>query len=50
MKLTIILSAEVANEQAAKSVYDTVKERLTDKPDVSVSGHISTDVDKIQVS
>jgi len=39
MYVVITLRKEVPDRDAAKSIYDLVKERLADRPDVIVSGH-----------
>lgn len=41
MKLIITLRREVASREEGKAIYDLVKERLADRPDVEVSGHVA---------
>lgn len=48
MKLTIILSKVVNNQQHAQEIFDLVKERLLDYSDVKVTGHITESIETTQ--
>ncbi len=41
MFLVITLRKEVEDRDAGKAIYDLVKERLEDRPDVKVTGHVT---------
>jgi len=41
MDLIITLRKEVADEEQAEIIYDLVKTRLADYPDVIITGHTS---------
>ena len=41
----ITLRKEVTDRDAARLIYDIVKTRMTDRPDVIVSGHFSNHFD-----
>lgn len=41
MFLVITLRKEVADRDAGKVIYDLVKARMADRPDVTVTGHVS---------
>lgn len=45
MYVIITLRKEVADRDAARAVYDLVKTRMTDRPDVTVTGHASNHFD-----
>lgn len=45
MYLTITLRKEVADREAGRTIYDLVKERFTDKPDIKIAGLISNHFD-----
>lgn len=45
MYLVITLRKEVADRDAGKVIYDLVKERLADRPDVEVQGHVTNHFD-----
>ena len=42
MKLTIVLRKDVADEAEGQAVFDIVKTRLADRPDVEISGSTSS--------
>ena len=45
MNLVITLRKEVADREEGRAVYDLVKERLSDRPDVTVTGHVTNHCD-----
>ncbi|GAH18480.1 unnamed protein product [marine sediment metagenome] len=45
MYLVIVLRKEVPDRDTGKAIYDLVKERMADKPDVQVNGHVSNHFD-----
>lgn len=45
MYLVITLRREVADRVAGKTIYDLVKERMVDRPDVIVTGHVTNHFD-----
>ena len=46
-KMYVIITArkEVEDRTEARAVYDTVKSRMADKPDVIITGHASNHFD-----
>ena len=45
MYLIITLRKEVPDRDAGKAIYDIVKERMIDRPDVTITGHVSNHFD-----
>ena len=45
MFVTITLRKEVADAPAGKVIYDLVKQKMDDRPDVEVKGHVSNHFD-----
>jgi len=45
MYVIITLRKEVENRDQARAIYDLVKERLADRPDVQISGQASNHFD-----
>lgn len=45
MYLVITLRKEVEDRDAGKVIYDLVKQRMTDRPDVEVTGHVTNHFD-----
>ena len=45
MQVVIILRKEVADQAAARAVYDLVKQKMADRPDVQLTGHCSNHFD-----
>lgn len=41
MQLVITLRKEVEDRDAGKEIYELVKQRLEDRPDVIVTGHVT---------
>jgi len=41
MYLVITLRKEVPDRDAGKAIYDLVKERMGDRPDVDITGHVT---------
>jgi len=43
----VIITArkEVADRDVARAVYDTVKQKLADRPDIELTGHFSNHFD-----
>ena len=41
MQLVITLRKEVADRDEGEAIYQLVKERLADRPDVKVTGHVT---------
>jgi len=45
MYLIITLRKEVPDRDAGRQIFDLVRERLADRPDVEISGHVSNHFD-----
>lgn len=45
MFLIVTLRKEVPDRETGKAIYDTVKERMADKPEVQINGHVSNHFD-----
>ena len=45
MSLIITLRREVPDRETGKQIFDMVKERLSDRPDVIVTGHVTNHFD-----
>lgn len=45
MYLVITLRKEVPDRESGKAIYDIVKERLADRPDVEIKGHVTNHFD-----
>lgn len=45
MYLIVTLRKEVADATEARTIYDIIKVKMTDRPDVKVSGHCSNHFD-----
>lgn len=45
MYLIITLRKEVPDRDAGKLIYDLVKQRMADRPDVEVTGHVTNHFD-----
>lgn len=45
MHLIITLRKEVPDREAGKAIYDLVKQRLIDKPQVIITGHVTNHFD-----
>lgn len=45
MYLVITLRKEVPDRDAGRVIYDLVKERLADRPDVIITGHVTNHFD-----
>lgn len=45
MFLIITLRKEVQNREEGRAIYDTVKSRFEDKPDIGINGHVSNHFD-----
>ena len=45
MNLIITLRREVPDRETGRAVFDLVKARLADRPDVTVTGHVSNHFD-----
>lgn len=41
MKLVITLRKEVADRDEGEALYQLVKQKLSDRPDVKISGHVT---------
>lgn len=41
MYLTITLRKEVPDRETGRAIFDLVKERMEDRPDVKVNGHVT---------
>lgn len=41
MQLVITLRKEVADREAGEAIFELVKQRLEDRPDVKVTGHVT---------
>lgn len=49
MMLTITLRKEVTTRDVGKIIYDLVKVRMADRPDVEVRGHVANHFDMEEV-
>lgn len=45
MFLIITLRKEVPDRDAGKAIYDIVKDRMADRPDVELTGHVTNHFD-----
>jgi len=45
MYLIITLRKEVPDRETGKAIYDLVKQRMEDRPDVKIGGHVSNHFD-----
>ena len=45
MYLIVTLRKEVPNRETGKAIYDLVKHRLEDQPNVEVQGHVTNHFD-----
>ncbi|GAI98174.1 unnamed protein product [marine sediment metagenome] len=41
MQLVITLRKDVADRDEGKALYDVVKQKLEDRPDIKVTGHVT---------
>ncbi len=41
MQLVITLRKDVADRNEGEAVYQTVKQKLVDRPDIKVTGHVT---------
>ncbi|MBA7701436.1 hypothetical protein ES703_110174 [subsurface metagenome] len=41
MKLVITLRKEVADRDEGELVFEAVKEKLSDRPDIKITGHVT---------
>lgn len=49
MYLTVVLRKEVADEAQGEALYNIVKDKMSDHPDVTVSGTINSTLPKPEV-
>ena len=45
MQLIVTLRKEVADADAGRTVLDMVKQKLTDHPEVTITGHVTSHFD-----
>ncbi|MBA7678088.1 hypothetical protein ES703_86359 [subsurface metagenome] len=45
MQLTITLRKEVPDRDAGRAIYELIKERMADRPDVKLTGHVTNHFD-----
>jgi len=45
MQIIITLRKEVPDQAAARAIYDLIKQKMADRPDVKVTGHCSNHFD-----
>lgn len=45
MYLVIALRKEVPDRDTGKTIYDLVKQRMEDRPDIEIKGHVSNHFD-----
>lgn len=45
MQIVITLRKPVADAEEARAIYDLVKQKMQDRPDVTVTGHCSNHFD-----
>lgn len=48
MQLVITIRREVANREQGESIYNVVKERLEEHPDLKVTGHVTNHFNEIE--
>jgi len=48
MNVVITLRKEVPDRETGRAIYDLVKTKLADRPDIIVSGHITNHFDLTQ--
>lgn len=41
MQLVITLRKEVADREAGEAIYELVKQKLEDRPDIKITGHVT---------
>lgn len=41
MQLVITLRKDVADRDTGKEIFELVKQKLTDRPDIKVTGHVT---------
>ncbi len=41
MQLVITLRKDVADQEEGEQVFETVKQKLEDRPDIKVTGHVT---------
>lgn len=45
MDLVITLRKEVADREAGKKIFELVKQKLEDRPDIKITGHVTNHFD-----
>ena len=45
MFLIITLRKEVPDRETGRAIYDLIKDRLSDRPDISTKGHVTNHFD-----
>lgn len=45
MYLVITLRKEVPDREAGKVIYDLIKQKMADRPDVTITGHVTNHFD-----
>lgn len=45
MYLVITLRKEVPDREAGKAIYELVKQKMSDRPDVEIHGHVTNHFD-----
>lgn len=45
MFLIITVRKEVPDRDTGKAIYDLVKQRMTDRPDIDIKGHVANHFD-----
>lgn len=45
MQVIITLRKEVPDRETGRAIYDLVKQKMVDRPDVDVKGHVSNHFD-----
>lgn len=45
MNLIITLRKEVPDREAGRAIYDLVKQKMADRPDVEIAGHVTNHFD-----
>lgn len=45
MTIVVTLRKEVPDREAGRAIYDLVKEKLEERPDIIITGHVSNHFD-----
>lgn len=48
MQITILLAREVASKTEAKTIYELIKQKLSDHPKITISGIVSEPIRNLE--